>query len=115
MQMIEEKIGSHIYGYNNIPIEEILINLLREKQMKVSLCESCTGGLISSKITKIPGASLVFDRGLITYSNNAKINELNVSPYTLEKYGAVSEQTAYEMAKGLLEKTKSDIVLSITG
>lgn len=115
IQMIKEKIDGHIYGYDNKPIAEILINLLTEKEMKLSLCESCTGGLISSEITKIPGASLVFDRGLITYSNDAKINELGVTQYTLEKYGAVSEQTAYEMARGLLEKTKSDIVLSITG
>ena len=83
--------------------------------MKVAFCESCTGGLISSKFTRIPGASEVFDRGIVTYSIKSKIEELNVKEETIKKYGAVSEQTALEMAKGLLDKTGVDIGLSITG
>jgi nicotinamide-nucleotide amidase len=112
---IKEKVGKYIYGYDNISIAEVLINILKEKNYTISVCESCTGGKISSQITSIPGASMVFDRGIVTYSNSAKIDELGVNPETIDKFGAVSKETAYEMAKGLLEKTKSDIVVSTTG
>jgi nicotinamide-nucleotide amidase len=112
---IEAKIGKYIYGYDNISIAEVLIETLKSKNKIMSICESCTGGKISSQITSIPGASKVFDRCIVTYSNNAKIEELRVNPDTLQEYGAVSKETAYEMAKGLLEKTKSDIAISITG
>lgn len=115
IERIKSKFGDYIYGYNNIPIEEVVINLLKEKNFKIGLCESCTGGLITSRITKIPGASNVLDRAIISYSNESKIEELNVKKETLESFGAVSEETAYEMAKGLLEKSNLDILLSITG
>ena len=112
---IEEKLGEYIYSYDNEPIEEVLVKNLVSKNYTIAICESCTGGLISSMITNIAGASKVFDRGLVTYSNNSKVTELGVNILSLEKYGAVSEEIAYEMAKGLLEKAKTDIVLSITG
>lgn len=112
---IEEKLGAYIYGYDNEPIAEVLVKNLVNKNYTIAICESCTGGLISSMITNVAGASNVFDRGLVTYSNNSKVSELGVNTLTLTKYGAVSEETAYEMAKGLLEKAKTDIVLSITG
>lgn len=115
IRTIEEELGEYIYGYDNETIAEILIKNLNKKRYILAVCESCTGGSISSKITSIPGASNVFDRGLVTYSNSSKVSELGVSPSTLEKHGAVSEETAYEMAKGLIEKSKADIVLSITG
>lgn len=116
VQRIQYDFKDNIYGYDNISIEESLINLLKNRKYKLGLCESCTGGLIASKITRIPGASSVLDRAIVSYSNKSKIEELNVNKNTLEKYGAVSKETAYEMAKGLLESTKSlDIVLSITG
>ena len=115
LDIINKKFSEFIYGYDNIPIEELGLNRLKEKRFKMSLCESCTGGLITSRLTGISGASEVLDRGLVTYSNQAKIDELNVKPLTLENHGAVSRETAYEMAKGLIEKTNSDIVLSITG
>lgn len=104
-----------IYGYDNISLEEIVVGLLTNKQWRIGLAESCTGGLIASKITRIPGASLVLDRSIVSYSNESKIEELNVSRDTLEKYGAVSKETAYEMAKGLFEKANLDLALSITG
>lgn len=112
---IKDKIGDYIYGYDNISLAEVVINKLKLMKHTLSLCESCTGGAISSMITSIPGASCVFDRGIVTYSNNSKIDELGVKPITLKTFGAVSEETAYEMAKGLIDKTNSDIVLSITG
>lgn len=115
LKIINKEFNEFIYGYDNTPIEELVLNRLKEKRLKISLCESCTGGLITSRLTGVSGASEVLDRGLVTYSNQAKIDELNVKPFTLETHGAVSEETAYEMAKGLIEKTNSDIVLSITG
>ncbi len=83
--------------------------------MTIAFCESCTGGLIVSRFTRIPGVSQVLDRGIVTYSNKAKIEELGVKKETLNKYGAVSEQVAIEMAMGLLNKTEVDIALSTTG
>lgn len=113
---IRKRFKNYIYSYNNRPLEESLLSLLKEKQCKLGLCESCTGGLISSKITNIAGSSQILDRSIVSYSNRSKIEELEVSPDTLERYGAVSRQTAYEMAKGLLAKTQGvDLVLSITG
>ncbi len=70
--------------------------------MKIAFCESCTGGLIASRFTRIPGVSKVFDRGIISYSNKSKVEELGVNKDIIDEYGAVSEQTALEMAKGFL-------------
>ena len=81
----------------------------------MAFCESCTGGLITSRFTKIPGVSEVLDRGIVTYSNKAKMDELGVKETTLDTYGAVSEQIAMEMAEGLLQKTNVNIAISTTG
>lgn len=96
-------------------IEQVIFKLLKDRNLKLGFCESCTGGLLSSRFTRIPGASKVFERGIITYSNISKIDELNVKKETIERHGAVSEQTALEMAKGLLVKADIDIALSVTG
>ncbi len=114
-KIIVEKFDEFIFGYDNILIEEVILNLLREKNLKLGLCESCTGGLISSRLTRISGASDVLNRAIVTYSNESKMEELNVDKKTLDKFGAVSSETAYAMAKGLIERTNIDIVLSITG
>ncbi|HEY4543338.1 MAG TPA: CinA family protein, partial [Tissierellaceae bacterium] len=115
INLIKDKLKDYIFGYGNIKIEEAIIDLLRKNNYKLGLCESCTGGLVSSKITSISGSSDVFDCSLVTYSNEAKMVELNVNKNTLDEYGAVSKQTAYEMAKGLMDKRDLDIVVSITG
>lgn len=88
---------------------------LRSKKLKLTTAESCTGGLISAAITEIAGSSDVFDRGFVTYSNEAKIAMLGVSPITLETYGAVSEQTAGEMVKGALKNSLAGVAISVTG
>lgn len=77
--------------------------------------ESCTGGLISAAITEIPGSSKWFDRGFVTYSNDAKIDLLGVKPETLDSHGAVSLQTAREMALGALQRSKANVAISVTG
>ena len=115
VKKIESRLGDYIYSYEDENIEEIVFKMLKENKMTVAFCESCTGGLITSRFTKIPGVSEVFDRGLITYSNISKMEELNVSKETLKKHGAVSKETALEMAKGLLYKANVDVALSITG
>ena len=115
VERLNEEFKDYIYGYDNLRIEEVIVKKLMDKGYKIGLCESCTGGLISSMITKVPGASNVLDRAIISYSNTSKMEELNVEKTTLENYGAVSEETAYEMAKGLFGKANLDIVVSVTG
>ena len=115
IEKIDSRISEYIYSYADETIEEVIYKKLKEKNMKIAFCESCTGGLISSRFIQIPGTSEVFDRGIITYSNKSKTEELGVTKETLDKYGAVSEQTALEMATGLRDKTGVDIALSTTG
>ena len=81
----------------------------------VATAESCTGGMIISVLTDIPGSSSMVDRGFVTYSNEAKIEMIGVSPETLDKYGAVSEQIALEMAAGALTRSRAGIAMSVTG
>lgn len=115
VEEIDKIISKYIYSYDNESIEEVVFKKLIEQNKKIAFCESCTGGLIASMFTRLPGASEVFDRGIISYSNRSKIEELNVNEDILFKYGAVSEEIAIEMARGLLYKTGVDIVLSTTG
>lgn len=96
-------------------MENSLMNILKERSLTISVAESCTGGLIGHIITGTPGSSAYFMGGIISYSNQAKSDLLGVSPDTLDKYGAVSDQAAREMAKGIRERFKSDIGLSVTG
>lgn len=83
--------------------------------MTISTAESCTGGMIAAAITERPGASALFDRGFVTYSNNAKTEMLSVPAELLEKYGAVSEQCARAMAAGALKHSRADLAVSVTG
>lgn len=114
-EKLKEEFRDYIYGYENVSLEEVVVGILMDKKYKLGLCESCTGGLVSSMITRIPGASNVLERAIVSYSNSSKIDELNVKSSTLDRYGAVSKETAYEMAKGLFNKAELDIVVSITG
>lgn len=93
-----------------------LHKLLQQKDMMLVTAESCTGGMIAALLTDIPGASKSFDRGFVTYSNEAKMEQLKVPAKTLEAHGAVSEQTAIDMAEGALQATsKAQISVSVTG
>jgi nicotinamide-nucleotide amidase len=96
-------------------METIVLKLLRERGMRLALAESCTGGHVSDLITNVPGASDVFLESCVTYSNESKVARLGVSPDTLNKYGAVSHQTAKEMAEGIRKTSGSDIGAAITG
>jgi len=92
-----------------------IVKLLRKKKLKVSFVESCTGGLLSSSITSISGSSKVFTLGLVTYSNQAKINILKVPKRIIIKHGAVSSETCLSMVKNLNKISKTNISVSITG
>jgi len=92
-----------------------LTALLKKKKLKVAIAESCTGGLISYNLTKIPGSSKYFMMGVVSYSNKSKIDLLKVRQKTLTKYGAVSAETCKEMCKNLLKISKTNISISVTG
>ncbi len=96
-------------------IEYELCNILIQNNLKIATAESCTGGMIASKITNVPGASGCFDCGVVTYSNGQKTNLLGVNPKTLETFGAVSEETALEMCAGVKKLANADIGISVTG
>jgi nicotinamide-nucleotide amidase len=98
---------------NNLSLK--IVKLLTIKKLKVSFAESCTGGLLASSITSISGSSKVFNLGLVTYSNNAKVKILKVPKKTINKYGAVSHETCLSMVKNLSRISKSNISISITG
>ena len=114
-QRVMDIIGEYVYSQDNEDLKDVVGRLLISKNITVSCAESCTGGLFAGTLTDIPGISCVFDRGIVTYSNKAKMEELGVKEDTLETFGAVSSQTAAEMAEGLAEKTGSDLCISVTG
>jgi nicotinamide-nucleotide amidase len=92
-----------------------VLDAARAKGIRIACAESCTGGMLAALLTEVAGASDVFDRGFVTYSNDAKIDMLGVNQATLDAHGAVSEPIAREMALGALERSKSQIAVSITG
>lgn len=96
-------------------LEEKVVNELQKKQYTITTAESCTGGLLAGRILNVSGASAIYNEGHITYSNEAKERLIGVSHETLVQYGAVSEQTAAEMAKGAALVAKADVGLSTTG
>ena len=96
-------------------LSQKIVRLLRKKRLKVSFAESCTGGLLSSSITSISGSSKVFTIGLVTYSNQSKINLLKVPKNIIRKHGAVSYETCLTMVKNLSKISKTNISVSITG
>lgn len=95
--------------------EEKLVRLLAKKQMTITTAESCTGGLIAGTIVNVAGASDVLNEGYVTYSNEAKQRLVHVKAETLERFGAVSEETAREMAAGAAKAAGSDVAISATG
>lgn len=112
---IKSRLDGFVYGVDYSCIEEAVIEKLKEKHMKVATAESCTGGLIAKRITDVPGASEVFDCGIISYANEIKHRVLGVSEDDLNKYGAVSEPVARQMAQGALKVSGADIAVSVTG
>ena len=113
---IKRALGTMYYSsIENETLEEAVVRLLNKYELTVTTAESCTGGMIASKIVNVPGASEVFNEGFITYSNKAKRKLLDVSKNTLKKYGAVSEQTVKEMALGGVFAADSDACVAVSG
>ena len=115
IKKIKDRVGKFIYALDNISIETVVSKMLIEKNLTISTAESCTGGLVSATLINYPGISSVFMEGCVTYSNESKINRLGVSPDTLEVYGAVSEETAREMAEGIAKNFNTNVAISTTG
>ena len=105
--------AKYLYWTSKTPAN--LAKILFEKNLKISSAESCTGGLVSSRLTDISGSSAYIKANFVTYANEAKQRFLNVSEETLKNHGAVSEECAREMAQGLLDLTGSDVVICTTG
>lgn len=114
-ETIYAKFEKYIYGEDDATLPSQIIRWLKEKNLKVAFCESCTGGYISKTITDVPGASEVFDCGIVTYSNSMKTRLVGVSPNALKEKGAVSEEVASQMAKGIRNLSGADIGISVTG
>lgn len=113
---IKNCFGDYVYSTKEEEtLEQAVVRLLKKYELTVTTAESCTGGLLAGRIINVPGASEVYNEGFITYSNKAKRKYLDVSKSTLKKYGAVSEQTAREMATGGVFATDSDACVAVTG
>lgn len=112
---VYKRLGNLIYNTGDVSIQETVGEMLVNKNMTIGVSESCTGGLVSAKLIEYPGISSVFLEGAVTYSNEAKMRTLNVKKDTLEKFGAVSEETAIEMAEGIAKRCGSRIGVSTTG
>ncbi len=112
---VKGKLDRYLYSVDNEELVDVVARKLIERNISIATAESCTGGGLASALTDIPGISQVFHSGYVTYSNEAKMDTLGVKEETLHTYGAVSEETAVEMAEGLFKKTKSDLCIAITG
>lgn len=111
IKKIYNKIGNFVFGEDEDRLESKVVELLKEKNLTISTAESCTGGMLASKLIDVAGVSEIFKEGIVSYSNEAKMKFLGVKKETLERYGAVSEETAKEMVMGL----QTDIGLATTG
>lgn len=115
IEEIKKRLDAYVYGVDYNCIEEAVVGMLKEHHLKIATAESCTGGLIAKRITDVPGASEVFECGIISYANGIKHKVLGVSEDDLNKYGAVSEPVAKQMAQGALKVSGADIAVSVTG
>ncbi|MDF1572367.1 MAG: competence/damage-inducible protein A [Bacteroidales bacterium] len=113
--LLKEKIGDHIFGYDDQPIEQVIGDVLREKGLTVSTAESCTGGNIARLLTSVPGSSAYFKGTLVAYSNEVKTAPLGVDADLIEQYGAVSREVVEAMAKGAMQLLGSDASMATSG
>jgi nicotinamide-nucleotide amidase len=115
VQELRDLFGTTIYSVDGRQLEAVIGDLLREKRLSISVAESCSGGLLASRITDVPGSSEYFDRGVVCYSNRAKEEMLGVPAALIAAHGAVSEPVASAMAGGIIDRSGSDIGIGITG
>ncbi len=112
---IQSTVGKYIYGFDDDRLEDTVGKLLSEKDMTIATAESCTGGLIGHRITNVSGSSSYYVGGIVSYSNDVKETALNVDHNVLEKHGAVSSETAIQMAENVRQVLQADLGLSVTG
>lgn len=112
---IKDILGDNIYGTDSDTLEGVIGNFLIENNLSIATAESCTGGLLCGRLVNYPGISKCLVEGIVTYSNDSKMNRIGVKKETLENFGAVSEETALEMAKGVAKTSGADIGISTTG
>ena len=115
VKVITEILGDYVFGFDDDTLESVIAHLLLQKHLTVAVAESCTGGLIASRLTDVAGSSNYFKTGIVAYSNATKINLLGVKPEIIEKYGAVSSEVANQMATRVRQISGCDIGLSSTG
>jgi nicotinamide-nucleotide amidase len=115
VEEIRRRLGALVLGEGERGLEEIVGELLTERKRTLAVAESCTGGLIASRLTDVPGSSAYLLEAMVVYSNEAKIRDLGVDPAALEEHGAVSEAVALQMALGIRERARADIGLGVTG
>lgn len=115
VQLLSKLIPNNIFAYGEISLEEAIGNMLKQKGLTIATAESCTGGLLAHKFTSIPGSSAYYIGSVIAYHNEVKVRELSVKPETLEKCGAVSEETVKEMAQQVRLKLGTDIGVATSG
>ena len=114
-EAVEKLLGNKIYGYDEVRLEDIVAKLLIKNDLTISTAESCTGGLLAHRLTNVSGSSKYMEGGIVCYSNAVKINKVGVQEQTIIDHGAVSEETAFELATGIREKFGTDIGIGITG
>jgi len=115
MRDFYSQFNQFIYGSLDDTLEGVVVKLLKKQTKTISFAESCTGGLIASTIVNVSGSSSVFEESFVTYSNEAKMKYLSVPKIVFDQFGAVSNECAHEMVKGLHKETKADVCLSATG
>ena len=115
MDEIIGRLGQHVFSVNGQMMEEVVGQQLMDRRFTIALAESCTGGLVAHRLTKVAGSSAYAERSVVCYSNRAKIELLGVAESSLKKYGAVSAQVAKAMAQGIRTRSKVDVGLSVTG
>jgi nicotinamide-nucleotide amidase len=115
VRTVRDALGDYVYGVDVSGLPEICLRLLTDRKMTFATAESCTGGLIAQKITELPGASVIYRGGVVSYWTSVKQGVLGVAPETLERYGAVAEPTARAMAEGARRITGAELAVSVTG
>ena len=112
---IVPRIKKYVYGYDNDKLEQVIADLFIKNNLTVSTAESCTSGLLASRLTDVPGSSRYFKGGSVCYSNELKINDMGIDKDLIERYGAVSEEVAKSLAKNIAQKNNTDLGIGITG
>jgi nicotinamide-nucleotide amidase len=112
---LQEALGPSVYSTNGRPLEAVVGEMLRERGLTVAAAESCSGGLLTSRLTDVPGSSAYVERAVVCYSNRAKVELLGVSEAVIREHGAVSEPVARAMAEGVASRSGTDVGLAITG